>query len=105
MTLARTNVGINVISSLIPEKFDLQNNYPNPFNPSTIIRFDVARSQNVKISVFDITGRLTETLVNEGLQPGSYEATFSGSNYSSGIYYYKMETKDYVMTKKMLLIK
>jgi len=105
LTLARTNVGINVISSLIPEKFDLQNNYPNPFNPSTIIRFDVARSQNVKISVFDITGRLTETLVNEGLQPGSYEATFSGSNYSSGIYYYKMETKDYVMTKKMLLIK
>ena len=105
LTLARTNVGINVISSLIPEKFDLQNNYPNPFNPSTIIRFDVARSQNVKISVFDITGRLTETLVNEGLQPGSYEATFSGSNYSSGIYYYKMETQDYVMTKKMLLIK
>ena len=105
LTLARTNVGINVISSIIPEKFDLQNNYPNPFNPSTIIRFDVARSQNVKISVFDITGRLTETLVNEGLQPGSYEATFSGSNYSSGIYYYKMETKDYVMTKKMLLIR
>lgn len=105
VTLARTNVGINVISSVIPEKFDLHNNYPNPFNPSTIIRFDVARSQNVKITVFDITGRITEILVNEGLQPGSYETTFSGSNFSSGVYYYKMETEDFVMTKKMLLIK
>lgn len=105
VTLARTNVGINVISSLVPDRFDLHNNYPNPFNPVTKIKFDVAKIQNIKITVYDASGRIVENIVNERLQPGSYETTFGGSNYSSGVYFYKMETQDFVMTKKMLLIK
>ncbi|MBK8553354.1 MAG: T9SS type A sorting domain-containing protein [Ignavibacteria bacterium] len=105
VTLIRTNVGISVISSSVPEKFDLHNNYPNPFNPVTKIKFDIAKLQNVKITVYDNTGREADILVNENLQPGSYEVTFSGSNYSSGVYYYKMESQDFIQTKKMLLIK
>lgn len=105
VTLARTNVGINVISSVIPERFDLKNNYPNPFNPVTKIKFDVAKIQNIKITVYDASGRIVENIVNERLQPGSYETSFGGSSYSSGVYFYKMEAQDFVMTKKMLLIK
>ncbi|MEO8665021.1 MAG: T9SS type A sorting domain-containing protein, partial [Ignavibacteria bacterium] len=105
ITLARTSVGINLISSVVPDKFDLENNYPNPFNPSTIIKFDVAKLQNVKIIVYDISGREVAILLNRQLQPGSYQATFDGSNYSSGVYYYRMETSDFVMTRKMVLVK
>lgn len=105
VTLARTNVGINVISSIVPDRFDLKENYPNPFNPITKIKFDVAKTQNIKITVYDASGRIVEDIVNERLQPGSYETSFGGSDYSSGVYFYKMETQDFVMSKKMLLIK
>lgn len=105
LTLVRTNVGINVISSIVPEVFNLENNYPNPFNPATNIKFDVAKSQNVKITVFDMIGREVEELVNENLQPGKYQVTFNAANHPSGIYYYKMQTSDFVMTKKMVLLK
>lgn len=105
VTLKRTGVGINLISSIVPEKFNLENNYPNPFNPSTIIKFDVSKLQDIKISIYDLLGRQVETLVNEKLQPGKYQISFNGVNYSSGIYYYKMETQNFVQTKKMLLLK
>lgn len=105
LTLIRVNVGINMISSLVPEKFNLLNNYPNPFNPSTIIKFDVAKFQNVKITIYDVSGREVINLVNKSLQPGSYQVTFDGANYASGVYYYKMETNNFVLTKKMILVK
>lgn len=105
VVLKRTGVGINLLSSTIPESFKLENNYPNPFNPTTMIKFDVSKFMNVKISIYDILGKELEVLVNEKLQPGKYDVSFSGDNYSSGVYYYKMETSDFVSTKKMLLIK
>ncbi|MBK9332241.1 MAG: T9SS type A sorting domain-containing protein [Ignavibacteria bacterium] len=105
LTLRRVTVGINQISSLVPDKFDLGNNYPNPFNPVTKIKFDVANTQQVKISVYDNLGKRISELVNDKLQPGVYETNFSGADLSSGVYFYRMETDNFVMTKRMLLIK
>ncbi|MBL8006576.1 MAG: T9SS type A sorting domain-containing protein [Ignavibacteria bacterium] len=105
VTFVRTNVGINIISSIVPEKFSLENNFPNPFNPETRIKFDVAKSQNIKVTVFDAVGRETEVLVNEILSPGKYEVTFNASDYPSGVYFYKMQTADFVQTRRMVLLK
>ena len=93
------------ISSEIPTSFSLGQNYPNPFNPSTTIKFDIPKSANVKISVFDITGKEIETLVNEKLNAGTYQTEWNGMSYSSGVYFYKMITNNYTETKRMLLIK
>jgi len=98
-------IGIQNISSEVPEKFELMQNYPNPFNPSTKIKFSVPESGFVSLIIYDAIGNEVEKLVNENLAPGVYEADFDGSNYSSGIYFYKLESKDYSQTQKMMLIK
>ncbi len=103
-------VGIHPISSEVPEKFSLYQNYPNPFNPQTKIKFDVPsnvkrETSNVKLIIYDLLGREVTTLVNEELKPGIYEADWDGSNYSSGVYYYKIKTEGFIETKKMLMVK
>jgi PKD repeat protein len=105
VTLVRSVIGIQQISSDIPERFNLYNNYPNPFNPSTTIKFDVAKMQNVKITVYDVLGRLVNVLVNRQLQPGTFEAKWDASAYSSGIYYFRMESESFSDTRKMVLVK
>jgi len=97
--------GIEKISSEIPHRFSLLQNYPNPFNPVTQIKFQIAKFSNAKLVVFDALGREVETLVNEQLKPGTYEAEFEGSKYSSGIYFYKLIAENYTETKKMILTK
>lgn len=97
-------IGVQQISSLMPEKFSLYQNYPNPFNPSTSIRFDVAKTDVVKIRVFDLLGRETAFFSQE-LQPGTYKYEFNGSAVSSGVYFYRIESKYFTDTKKMILIK
>ncbi|HSW54196.1 MAG TPA: T9SS type A sorting domain-containing protein, partial [Ignavibacteriaceae bacterium] len=89
----------------LPEKFHLYPNYPNPFNPVTTIKYDIVKAQDVKVTVLDILGSEIATLVNELQQPGSYEIKWDASNVSSGIYIYQLKTKDFVSTKKMILIK
>ena len=96
---------IEQINNIIPNNYSLSQNYPNPFNPTTRIKFDVSKSNNVKIIVYDITGREVQTLVNEKLQSGTYETTFDGSQLTSGVYFYRMISDQYSETKKMLLIK
>jgi hypothetical protein len=100
-----TAVGIQPISNEIPGKFNLSQNYPNPFNPKTIINFQLSMFSYVSLKIYDVLGREIVTLVNETLKPGTYEAEFSGENYPSGIYYYKLISGDYSETKKMILIK
>ncbi len=100
-----STVLINSISNLIPENFLLSQNYPNPFNPITVIKFEIPSSSNVKLSVFNSLGKEIEILVNEKLQSGSYEITFDGSNYPSGIYFYKLEGDGFIETKRMVLVK
>ena len=99
------NVNINNISTEIPSSFSLSQNYPNPFNSMTKVKFQIANSGKVKITVFDILGKEVATLVNEPLHPGTYETTFDAGNLSSGIYFYKLQTNNFSETKKMTLIK
>ncbi|MBV6480183.1 MAG: hypothetical protein HGGPFJEG_03035 [Ignavibacteria bacterium] len=105
ITLVRTSVGINVISSVVPERFELFNNYPNPFNPSTNIKFDIAQNAFTELKIYDLNGKEVETLVNENLSPGSYEYNFNAVNLPSGVYFYKLKSGNYVNTKLMVLIK
>jgi hypothetical protein len=93
------------ISSNVPDKFSLFQNYPNPFNPNTIIRFQIKDSRFVTLKVYDILGKEIATLVNEKLQPGEYETKFDGRNLSSGVYFYKLTTRDYSRTKRMIILK
>jgi hypothetical protein len=97
--------GITQYNNEIPETFSLYQNYPNPFNPETKIMFDIAKGGNVKISVFDITGKETAILTNEYYSPGKYITNFDAGNLSSGIYFYKLETPGFVGIKKMILVK
>ncbi len=109
-------IGIKSISSEIPKDFSLSQNYPNPFNPTTKIRFSVPMSGKglqplVQIKVYDVTGREIAILVNEQLQPGTYEADWEASNEPSGVYFYKLVIGDntnnrgFTETKKMILVK
>lgn len=96
---------ISQIYGQTPDKFSLRQNYPNPFNPETIIRFDIPKSEFVTLEIYNILGEVVSVLVNEELNPGSYEYTFNGSMYSSGIYFYKIIYGDFIQTKRMLLVK
>jgi hypothetical protein len=98
-------VGVEQISSQIPESYSLKQNYPNPFNPSTKIIFDIRRKEVVRLSVFNSLGQEVDILVNTELSPGTYEYTFDGSGLTSGIYFYKLNSESFSETKKMLLIK
>jgi hypothetical protein len=98
-------IGIKNITSEIPSSYSLQQNYPNPFNPITNVKFQISNSGNVKIIVFDLLGKEVATLVNESLKPGTYEVTFDGTNFPSGIYFYRLQTGDFSETKRMTLIK
>ena len=79
--------------------------YPNPFNPSTTIRFDVRTSGNVSLKVFDVLGREVEVIVNDFLKLGSYSVQFSGDNLPRGVYYYELRAESFSETKRMLLVK
>lgn len=102
---------INSVSVEIPTSYSLSQNYPNPFNPSTKIRFSIVSSPRVsggdlvQLKVYDVMGREVQALVNESVQPGTYEVTFDGSMLNSGVYFYKLTTGGYTDTKKMLMIK
>jgi len=98
-------IGIQQISSQIPKVFSLKQNYPNPFNPSTNIKFDIVKSGKVSLTIFDMLGRKVETLFSQELSAGTYSADWNASHYSSGIYFYKLESDDFVQTKKMIFIK
>ena len=85
--------------------YKLFDNYPNPFNPSTNIRFSIPQSGLVILKVFDGAGKLVRTLVNHVHSAGSYEYTLDAAGLSSGVYYYSLEAGEYRETKKMLLVK
>lgn len=89
----------------LPSVFSLNQNYPNPFNSSSIISYSIPTSSHVILDVYDILGRRIETLVNENKAPGNYTVEFNGNKFSSGIYYYRIITKDFIETKKLILLK
>ena len=89
----------------VPLEYKLYQNYPNPFNPTTKINYSIPESGIVTIKIYDILGKEIQTLVNELKQAGSYEAEFYGKDMSSGVYFVRMESGDFMDIKRMVLIK
>jgi len=85
--------------------FSLDQNYPNPFNPSTEIRYSLPQTGMVTLQVYDITGRLISTLVNENQVAGNHQVRFDAQNLSSGMYVYRLQSGSFTQTRKMILIK
>jgi hypothetical protein len=89
----------------IPLSFSLSQNYPNPFNPSTTIKYQLPKSEFVRISLYDALGRFVRNIVNESKTAGSYDISFDGTGLASGLYIYKIEAGVFSEVKKMMLIK
>ncbi|MBN1154466.1 T9SS type A sorting domain-containing protein, partial [candidate division KSB1 bacterium] len=92
-------------SANAPVTYELEQNYPNPFNPTTNIQFQLPKSGHVTLSVYDVTGRLVATLVDEKLELGRYTIHFDAARFASGIYFYRIKSSEFNDVKKMLLIK
>ncbi len=90
---------------ILPTQFEMYQNYPNPFNPVTIIKFDLPVNSAVKIVVYNTVGEQVDVLVDEIMPAGFHKIQFSANRYASGVYIYRMQSSDFVKTKKMLLIK
>ena len=90
---------------LKPNRFELNSNYPNPFNPTTKIRFAIAQTAFTTLRIYSILGAEIAILINEEKAPGVYEVNFDGLNLTSGTYLYKLKAGNYSLTKKMLLLK
>jgi hypothetical protein len=97
--------GIQPISGNIPTAYSLDQNYPNPFNPVTNIKFGIPKAGNVRLVIYDISGREVKRLVDESLNAGYYNADFNAANLASGVYFYRIEAKDFTDVKKMVLVK
>lgn len=106
-----TLTSIMLTSTEIPNEFSLSQNYPNPFNPVTKIKFSIPQNEtthrvvSTSLIVYDALGREIAILVDQQLQPGTYEADWDASAYPSGVYYYKLESGSFTETKKMVLVK
>ncbi|GAB6281271.1 MAG: hypothetical protein STSR0008_00100 [Ignavibacterium sp.] len=100
-----TVVDVENETSITPTKFSLSQNYPNPFNPNTTIRFQIPERTFVTLKIYDILGKEVATLVNEEKSAGEYELEFSGNNFTSGLYFYQLKARNYIETKKMILVK
>jgi CubicO group peptidase (beta-lactamase class C family) len=98
-------VGVEEEPYEIPTEFSLSQNFPNPFNPSTTIKYSVPQITNVVIKVFDVLGSEVATLVNEEKPVGIYELTWNAEQLPSGVYFYQLKAGSFVETKKMLLLK
>ena len=88
-----------------PASFRLEQNYPNPFNPSTEIGYSVPVDGMVTLKIYDVLGKESATLVNELQKAGRFSILFDGSNFPSGVYFYKLSTGNFVGMKKLLLMK
>jgi hypothetical protein len=97
-----TNINNN---GIIPQNFELKQNFPNPFNPATEINYSITKTGLVILKVYDLLGREVSTLVNEVQKPGVYNSRFDASALSTGVYFYKIQTTDFSDIKKMIYVK
>lgn len=101
-----TNItGVSKNGTYIPSTFSLKQNYPNPFNPITVIEFDIPVESDVNLIIYDINGKEIVKAVKGHLHPGSYKYIWNAGGLSSGIYFCKLETKDFTSVRKMIFIK
>ncbi|MCF7832418.1 MAG: T9SS type A sorting domain-containing protein [Candidatus Marinimicrobia bacterium] len=97
--------GVGIKEDPVPHEVALMQNYPNPFNPITTINYTIPSESKVKLSIYDISGQLVETLIDDFYQAGQYEVKWNASNYSSGIYISRLENGNSTYSRKMVLIK
>ncbi len=91
--------------NVLPNNFNLFQNFPNPFNPTTVIKYQLRKTTNVKLFVYNITGQKVTTLVDRVQDAGFYEVNFNAANFASGIYFYSIQADNFVQIKKMILLK
>jgi photosystem II stability/assembly factor-like uncharacterized protein len=106
-TILRTTNGGTLVENQpgVPQQYLLSQNYPNPFNPITTITYELLKSSEVTLTVYDVLGREVSVLVNEKRNAGVHEVKFDGSNLASGIYFYRLKAGTYINTKKLVLLK
>ena len=95
----------NETGTSMPERFSLDQNYPNPFNPSTNIRYELPESAHVTLKIYDMSGRLVATILDEQRHAGSHSTRFDGADLASGLYLYRMQAGEFTQTRKLMLIK
>jgi hypothetical protein len=98
-------LGVNNNNNNVPSEYALEQNFPNPFNPSTTIRYALPGSSNVTLKIYDMLGNEVRTVVNEFKHAGTYSVNFDASSLSSGVYFYKIVAGDFTDAKKMTLVK
>jgi Secretion system C-terminal sorting domain len=98
-------VSVGLADLNMPSDFKLSQNYPNPFNPTTTINFSVPKEGFVKVAIYNAVGEQVDVLVNSHKNSGNYVTGWNATNFASGVYYYRLETDNFVETKKMLLMK
>ncbi len=100
-----TTTDVEQTSNELPVSFYLEQNYPNPFNPTTLISFTLDKVSDVTLNVFNVLGQKVVTLVDKELKAGTHNITFDGSEFASGVYFYKLKANDNAMSRKMVMIK
>ena len=96
---------VDISEDILPSHTGLGTNYPNPFNPSTMIEYDVASTMHIQLEIFDMLGQHITTLVNERKTPGRYRTRFIANNLASGVYFYKMSAGNFVEARQMILLR
>jgi hypothetical protein len=99
------STSVSATANNLPFTFCLEQNYPNPFNPSTTIKFELPQTSHVKLSVSDLLGREVIVLLNEKRNAGIHEVKLEGSNLASGVYFYRLQARDFIQTKKLVILK
>ncbi len=97
-------VGVEQVDQ-VPMQFALEQNYPNPFNPTTVISYQLPVAGKILLKVYDVLGREVATLVNEVKPAGNHSVQWNAQGRASGVYFYRLNTKDFVQAKKLLLLK
>ncbi len=96
---------IDPVNNGSPNEYSLYQNYPNPFNPSTIIDYSVPEKSFIRLSVFNAIGQEVAILIQEEMEPGTYTITFNAANLPSGVYFYRLQSGNFIETRKMVLMK
>ena len=98
-----TNISTNIVE--LPLNYSLEQNFPNPFNPETTIRFRIPEAVDVELTIYNIRGQVVLRPVKDRLLPGYYSAVINGNQLSSGMYFYRIKAGKFVQTKKLILLK
>ena len=98
-------MSVNESNNINPEQYKLEQNYPNPFNPATTIYYEIPKEADVSIRVYNVLGKEITTLINKIQKKGKYKVEWNAAGFVSGIYFYTLSSKDFILTKKMVLMK